>query len=220
MEGALHNESACFGLRIDSERVDEIVAACEQATLRHWRTFREFKKSDVKNGRLPGGMPAVIAEVLGIDAVPAARAVAETPEVLRAIELYTGYRPIGFDLRVLASFAGDLSPETRRHYGQTIDFHFDVHSYNFIYANYYLTDVDAESGAHVMVLGSHTDKPPSWLFGSARRTDAEIEERYPSERVRVIQGAAGDGFLQDSSCYHKVLAPKKADRLMLHIRYY
>jgi len=220
LTAALRSESAYLGLRIEAEHVREIVAACRSATLLHWRTHELFRFEDVRDGRLPDGMPAVIADVLGVESVPAARRVAETPAVLRAIELYTGYRPIGFDLRAVASFAGDLCDETRRFYGQTIDFHFDVHSYNFIYANYYLSDVNADSGAHVMVLGSHDDKPAGWLFGSARRTDTEIADRYASERVRVIDGGPGYGFLQDSSCYHKALPPARADRLMLHIRYY
>jgi hypothetical protein len=217
---ALRNDSAYVGLRIEPAALKEILEACREATLRQWRTGRLFRREDVKDGRFADGMPAVIADVLGIDSVPAARAVAAAPSVLRAIELYTGYRPIGFDLRALASFAGDLSDETRRFYGQTIDFHFDVHSYNFVYANYYLSDATADSGAHVMVLGSHTDKPSGWLFGSARRSDGEIGARYPAERVELIEGGPGHGFLQDSSCYHKALAPKEADRLMLHIRYY
>jgi hypothetical protein len=71
-----------------------------------------------------------------------------------------------------------------------------------------------------MVLGSHSEKPAGWLFGSARRSDDEIGAHYAPDRVQVIEGGPGQGFLQDSSCYHKALAPKEADRLMLHIRYY
>ena len=83
-----------------------------------------------------------------------------------------------------------------------------------------LVDVDAGVGAHVMVLGSHQDKPFRWVLGSARRADPSIEVHYGPERIKTITGPAGTGFIQDSSCYHKVLAPKAADRIMLHLRYY
>lgn len=95
-----------------------------------------------------------------------------------------------------------------------------MHAYNFVYVNIYLVDVDEHGGAHVMVLGSHDDKPTRWLLGSARRGDASIEVHYGQERIRTIVGPAGTGFIQDSSCYHKVLAPRDRDRIMLHIRYY
>jgi hypothetical protein len=58
------------------------------------------------------------------------------------------------------------------------------------------------------------------LYGSARATDEQIYRMYPKEQVVSIVGDAGTGFVQDSSCYHKVLSPKTNDRLMLHLRYY
>jgi hypothetical protein len=217
---ALGRDSAYIGLELPSEVVSEIVEACKRLTLRQWLTRRHFRFDDVRNGRLPDGSPALITDVVGADNIAAARTVAHSPRVLQALEAYMHYRPIGVDVRVLASFAGDFSDETWRAYGQTVDFHFDVHSYNFMYANYYLTDVDASSGAHVMVLGTHADKPLDWLFGAARRSDAEIAGAYPGGDVRTIEGPRGLGFLQDSSCYHKALPPKTSDRLLLHIRYY
>jgi hypothetical protein len=71
-----------------------------------------------------------------------------------------------------------------------------------------------------MVSGSHRKKPVSWLFGSSRQTDAAIQSHYGSEKVLVIEGPPGTGFLQDSSCYHKALAPRSHNRLMLQIRYF
>ena len=123
-------------------------------------------------------------------------------------------------MRVLKSFVSSATDDERRAASQTIDYHFDIHSYSFGYANFYLSDVYADSGAHVMVLGSHRDKPVPWLFDSSRRSDAEIEAHYPASRIRTITGPAGLGFLQDSSCYHKVLVPRHRNRTMLHVRYY
>jgi hypothetical protein len=217
---ALERDSAYIGLELPRETVDAIVTACRPLPLRQWFTMRQFRFADVHDGRLSDGSPALIADVLGVDGLAEARAVAHSPRVLAALERYMHYRPIGVDVRVLASFAGDFSDDTWRAYGQTLDFHFDVHSYNFIYANYYLTDVDASSGAHVMVHGTHRDKPLNWLLGQARRSDDEVLGVYPSENLRTIAGSRGLGFLQDSSCFHKALPPKTRDRLMLHIRYY
>ena len=217
---ALERDSAHIGLELPGETVDAIAGACRELPLRQWFTMRKFRFADVRDGRLPDGSPALIADVLGVDGVAAARAVAHSPRILAALERYMHYRPIGVDVRVLASFAGDFSDDTWRAYGQTVDFHFDVHSYNFIYANYYLTDVEANSGAHVMVHGTHVNKPLNWLLGQARRSDDEVARAYPPESQHTIAGPRGLGFLQDSSCFHKALPPKTRDRLLLHIRYY
>jgi hypothetical protein len=92
---------------------------------------------------------------------------------------------------------------------QTTEFHFDVHSYNFAYAAYYLLDTDRNNGAHVMITHSHKDKPTAWLFGSANQKDDVIYAHYPEDKVLIIEGMAGTGFWQDSSCYHKALPPEK-----------
>ena len=60
-----------------------------------------------------------------------------------------------------------------------------VHDYNFIYANYYITDCDARSGAHAMILTSHRDKPISWLLGSVRK-DREALMRYYGEGNEIV----------------------------------
>jgi hypothetical protein len=139
---------------------------------------------------------------------------------LSVVSGYLGYSPSAMTIRLMWSFASDFPPQVRRSAGQTVDYHFDVHSYNFVYANYYLTDTDARSGAHVMVLGSHRDKPFRWLLGSARQPDDAIVRHYGRDREWLIQGPAGYGFIQDSSCYHKALAPLERDRLMLQVRYF
>jgi hypothetical protein len=217
---ALERESAHIGLELSSETVDAIVTASRALPLRQWFTLRQFRFEDVHDGRLLDGSPALIADVLGVDGIAAARAVAHSPRILSALEHYMHYRPLGVDVRVLASFAGDFSDDTWRAYGQTLDFQFDIHGFSFIDANYYLTDVDASSGAHVLVHGTHRKKPLSWLLGQPRRSDDEVARVYASENVRTIAGPRGLGFLQDSSCYHKALPPKTRDCLLLHIRYY
>jgi hypothetical protein len=83
-----------------------------------------------------------------------------------------------------------------------------------------LTDASAEAGAHVMVLGSQKSKPVGWLFGPARQTDQAIEKHYGKEKVVCLEGAAGTGFIEDTSCFHKALAPVSGERLLLQLRYH
>jgi hypothetical protein len=71
-----------------------------------------------------------------------------------------------------------------------------------------------------MVSGSHRSKPITWLFGSARNTDEAIESYYGKDNVVTLEGDPGTGFIEDTSCYHKALAPETADRLLLQVRYH
>jgi hypothetical protein len=71
-----------------------------------------------------------------------------------------------------------------------------------------------------MICGSHRKKPLPWLFGSANQPDAPVESYYGSDKVLTIEGPAGTGFWQDSSCYHKALPPERGPRLLLQARYY
>jgi hypothetical protein len=225
--GGLDGEAALAGLQRDSvtpavrlppELVERLRAFAMSAP---WvaEGTAPFHLQEVVDGRL-GGHPVVIADVLDPDACPDVRQVATDPGVLALLERYMGYRPIGVRIRMLYSWAASYTKAERDFAGQTVDYHFDVQSYNFVYANYYLTDTDERSGAHVMIDGSHRDKPVAWLLGSARQGDEAVRAQYGAARERVISGPAGTGFLQDSSCYHKALAPHDRDRLILQVRYY
>ncbi len=217
---ALGRDALAVGFDIPADLVCELRDFAKTAPLRHWRTRRIFHASDVSLGRLPDGMPAVIAFVVGFNALRAARRVAEDTRLLEVVGRHMGYAPLRVDVRALYSFAGDLSEETRTFYGQTVRFHFDAKSFNFTYASFYLNDVDASSGAHEVVLGSHIDKPMRWLFTSAYRGDDEIEAQFGKSRVVTLEGPAGLGFVEDSSCYHRALPPTSHDRIMMQLRYY
>ncbi len=217
---AIARDSACFDLRLPEADVRALATLADARPLRQWQTERLFRRADVVAGRLPDGAAAVLADVDEAHLAPVVQAVARDPRLLEIVSSALGYRPVGCDPRILVSFAGDYGDDERRAVGQTFEYHFDVHSWSFIYVNIYLVEVDADAGAHVMVLGTHRDKPLAWLLGSAKQPDDAIEAHYGPDRIRTLTGPAGTGFIQDSSCYHKVLAPTRRDRVMLHLRYY
>jgi hypothetical protein len=186
-----------------------------------------LRYQDVKNGRLANGrrvimasVPDAIVEPRPNFAFPIMQRVAADPVVLNVMAGYLGYMPKNWNIRLYWSFATGATIAERLNSGQTSEFHFDIHSYNFAYAAYYLLDTDRTNGAHVMVAGSHKNKPISWLFGEASQRDETVRAHYPEDQVLVIEGPAGTGFWQDSSCYHKALPPQNGDRLLFQVRYF
>ncbi len=210
---------AFFPLCIPRAHVDEMVEFSKTHRRQNWVGGIPFDQREVHDGLLPNGAAVSVSDVLDAHTCGAANAVAHDQTLVDGIAHYLGYQPMHVAVRIVHSFASSLSNDARRRSGQTIDFHFDLNGYNFVYANFYLTDVTLASGAHEMVLGSHSSKPLEWLLGSARRTDEEILRQYDRKRILLIEGQAGSGFVQDSSCYHKAHPVTSTDRLMLHLRY-
>jgi hypothetical protein len=216
----LREDAVAFRFDLPSPLVDEIHdfarrGLCKSSGFQGHRPFEE-----IASGQTIEGQRLAMAEVinpLGCDAI---RRIVESEALRQTCMRYLGYQPPKADIRLFWSFVSNLSENERRQQFQTIDYHVDIHDFNFCYAHFYLTDTDARSGAHVMVRGSHTRKPLTWLIGSARKSDAQIASRYTSNDVLTIEGPAGTGFLEDTSCYHKALPPLERMRLLLQIRYH
>lgn len=115
------------------------------------------------------------------------------------------------------SYASRTNQADRSTYAQL--FHYDLDDYKFIKFFFYLTDVDLDSGPHVYVKGTHQKKPLRYLYPMRRFQDSEIEEAYPKESVLVVEGNAGDGFVEDTFGIHKGTPPISKDRLIIEFYY-
>jgi len=147
------------------------------------------------------------------------RALAGDPLLLTVVERYLGYRPERVSPWLFWSPRNALTDAEREARFQTVRFHYDVHHYNFMYVNFYLLDTSERTGAHMLIAGSHRDKRPRHLLGSARISDAQALADYGAERIRTLSAPAAHGFFEDTSCYHKALPPLDRERLMLQLRY-
>jgi hypothetical protein len=101
-------------------------------------------------------------------------------------------------------------------YTQEYGFHYDIGDYMCVRLFLYLTDVDERGGPHVVIEGTQGAKD---LFEKTHRrlTDEQAASRY-GNRIRVLLGKCGDGFLTDCFGYHKGTNPM-ARRCILQIAY-
>lgn len=150
---------------------------------------------------------------------PLVRRLAGDPLLTDVVSTYLGYPPRLAMPYFFWSFAGDIGVEERVARNQTVLFHYDVQGYNFAYVSFYLYDTSTANGAHVLVEGSHREKRLGHLFGSARISDEQAAATYGPDRIVTIEAKAGEGFFEDTSCFHKALPPRDGDRLMLQVRY-
>ena len=215
----LEQNAVAFGIDLPASYVEGIRSFAEKQPLQRWNGGPLFNFSDVSHGYVDQKAVA-IAEVQNKAACPMLEDIARSPMLLETVKKYLGYDHLRYEIKLFWTFAGQISEEERIKNSQTIEYHFDVHSWNFCYLHVYLTDCDEQSGAHQLVKGSHKNKPFKWLLRSAKQSDEMIDSYYDPDCILTIVGKAGTGFLEDTSCLHRALAPRNKDRLLLQVRYY
>lgn len=145
----------------------------------------------------------------------------EKDPVLLAISAkFLGAKPLHMATELWWSFPVSATPIEQLKAAQV--FHYDMDDYRFIKFFFYLTDVDASSGPHVCIRGSHVNKKFSHqLLGvrCASKEDQEIVDCYGAENVVTICGNAGLGFAEDTYCFHKGSPPSEKERLLLQIEF-
>ncbi len=94
-------------------------------------------------------------------------------------------------------------------------FHFDLDRPRFLKLFVYLTDVDADTGPHAFVRGTHRALPAAFR-ADRRYSDEEVEARFPDDVVR-IPGPRGTVFLADTRGLHKGEPVTRGHRLVFQL---
>lgn len=125
------------------------------------------------------------------------------------------------DIRLTYSTVSNLDDVEREKWRQTVNWHFDVHDLNFLYVFFYISGADKFSGSHEVIIKSHKKKLFfKHLIGSAIQSDKSLKNFYDKKDFLTIEGSEGEGFIEDTSCFHRALKPIDQSRLCLQIRYH
>ncbi len=216
----LSQDAFAPGFVLPPDMVQEIAAFARTANCSEGHIPTLFHYGDIQGGLSPEGKPTATAHIRSPLECPAIARLSNDAVLDAVVRGYLGYLPRKRDVRLYWSFASSHSDDTRRGLFQTIDYHFDVHDYNFCYAHFYITDTDRHSGAHCLVRGSHRKKPVSWLLGSAqiRRGDrgllrpAGYCDCRGAGRIRICGRYI---VLPQGDCSHGQRPPAAADPLPL-----
>jgi hypothetical protein len=98
----------------------------------------------------------------------------------------------------------------------TYTFHYDIVYFKSLTLFIYLTDIDSNFGAHMVVERTHDHKELKDLKHLIL-TDDEAQKKF-GDRIKVILGKRGTAFFEETSSYHKVEVCKNR-RLILAIDY-
>lgn len=211
----LRRDGIFVGLQLPPGVVDEVVTFARRTALTRWAEQDSFAYADVRDGRLPTGEPVVVGSVREPEACPAVVRIKDDPKLREYVSAYLGYVPQQVRVVLFWNFASNLTAEERRKVHQANNYHYDVDGYNWLYTQFFMTDVDASAGQHIIIKGSHRNKPLHLLFASVKQPDEAIHGYYGAQNESVIEGKAGLGFIEDTSSFHKATEPRSRDRLLL-----
>jgi hypothetical protein len=108
-------------------------------------------------------------------------------------------------------------PPEDDNYNSLYGFHYDIDALKFLKLFIYITDVDEDSGPHVIISKTHLKK--SFFEKINRRLkDDQVEKLFNKDQINVMTADKGCGFFEDTFAYHKGTTPKKP-RLILQMEY-
>jgi hypothetical protein len=122
---------------------------------------------------------------------------------------------LGADSIILNSYILATFPDDGSHYNPDFGFHYDLDDYRFLKLFIYLTDVDEESGPHQIIANSHLGNTVFRFFN--RRLSDTLPLRF-ANNIKVMLGKKGEGFFEDTLCYHKGTRPVKP-RMILQLQF-
>ena len=209
------------GLKLKKETIDKIINLSKKSDLitttdnTKFNTFDEINEFNRDNDK-----PYCLINVVNPELKVLINRISRNKYLLDIANNYLG-KVNNIDTKVQWSPVCNTSDDWREHNEQTVTFHYDVHHLNFLYVFFYLTDCNKDSGAHELIIGSHTNKKFfKHLIGSVKQTSSSLELDYGIKKFIKLEGNAGYGFIEDTSCYHRARIPINNPRLALQIRYY
>lgn len=218
---ALTSDGFHLNVNLPSDVADEIYAfACSAEAFANGDPSLPFRVGDPceKKTDLPCEL---ITGTFGdlCQRLPVTSRVQNDPKLMEIAAKYLNTEPVSSS-RLWWSFPADSTREQQLTHAQGT-FHYDPDvDFNGLKFFFYITDVDATSGPHVCVRGSHKKKRLGHqLTLFIGQPDEEIYRYYGSDNVITITGPRGFGIAEDPMCFHKGEPPTEKPRLMLEVSY-
>lgn len=218
VDETLKAEGLYSGIYLSPEIRQEIVDFAERTPCYANRKPKlGFYYSQKEAAQLVCSKPILTGYYFNSAQCPAIARLADHPQLRAIAAHYFQAEPQHIGNQLWWSFAAEAQTYERLRAAQV--FHYDMDDCRCLKFFFYLTDVDAVSGPHVCVRGSHKRK--TWLHKLIRRgySDQKIIKSYGEENLSVLCGEAGYGFVEDPLCFHKGIPPYRRDRLILQIEF-
>jgi len=218
----LERDGIATGLMLPKMVVDELLRVAETAPCFADRDPRYgFALSARAAAEKALGKPILLAQYFNMDKqAPVVARLRDDPFLRLVAAQYLGSLPTHISTNMWWTFPVNASEEDRIKHAHR--FHNDLDDFAFMKFFFYLTDVDADDGAHVCVRGSHRSplvKKISDNWKLRRYQDEEVQQAYSADHILHIGGPRGTGFAEDTMCIHKGATPVHQPRLVIQFQY-
>jgi hypothetical protein len=215
-------DGVATGLALPEQCVRELQAVAERSSC---YADRDPALGFTLNRRLEAeraiGKPILLAQYFNMDTESSVVSKLRDDPFLRLVAaLYLGSLPTHISTNMWWTFPVEASEEDRAKHAHF--YHNDLDDFAFLKFFFYLSDVEADDGAHMCVSGSHHApliKKVTDHWKIRRYQDDEVEEAYGADRILTIAGPCGTGFAEDTLCIHKGTTPKRSARLVIQFQY-
>jgi hypothetical protein len=155
-----------------------------------------------------------------VEGCGALRAIRADAALWRIAKAYLRTEPIVITTRLWWSFPSNGGAPRDFHMAGQERFHFDLDDWRSVKFFFYVTDVDLDSGPHVVLRGSHRFHTLAHQISPmVGKTEAEVVAAYGRENVTTVLGPAGLGFAEDPFAFHMGKAPRSRPRLMAEVEF-
>lgn len=148
----------------------------------------------------------------------AALAVQRDPLLLDIAAHYLGGQAKLITTRIWWSFPTGAASDADKNLASLGKYHFDLDDWRMLKFFFYLVPVDADTGPHVYVRGSHNRRilkhQMTLLVGHPAE---EVLGVYGEQSPITLTGQAGLGFVEDPFGFHMGTVPTRTPRLMMEV---
>jgi hypothetical protein len=149
---------------------------------------------------------------------PAALAIQRDPLLLDVAAHYLGSQARLITTRVWWSFPTGEASDADKNLASLGKYHFDLDDWRMLKFFFYLKPVDAETGPHVYVRGSHRRRALRHQLTLLVGHPAEdVLDVYGEQSPVTLTGEAGLGFVEDPFGFHMGTVPARTPRLMMEV---
>jgi hypothetical protein len=149
---------------------------------------------------------------------PAALTIQKDPLLLDVARHYLGGQAKLITTRVWWSFPTGKASDADKNLASLGKYHFYLDDWRMLKFFFYLVPVDAGTGPHVYVRGSHRRRALkhqlTLLVGHPAQ---EVLDVYGEQSPVTLTGEAGSGFVEDPFGFHMGTVPAETPRLMMEI---
>jgi hypothetical protein len=206
----LKREGFSTGISLSESVLREILTFCASTTFSPNKAPGEGLRVDLNRATNPAP-PSHLYNCVDVHKkCTAISALARDSVICRVVAEYLGAEPRLLGTRLFWSYppAGDAEVLDLPDFG----FHYDIDGYKFVKLFFYLTDVESDCGPHVIIAGTHTRK--TWFERLHRRIDERRAEAFYPGRIKTMTGRRGEGFFEDTLCYHRGSVPRTRRLIM------